>query len=32
MYKPNDILENDVMEELDWDVSLDDSQIIVKAD
>jgi osmotically-inducible protein OsmY len=32
MYKPNDILENDIMEELDWDVSLDDSQIIVKAD
>ena len=32
MHRPNNILENDVMDELDWDVSLDDSQIIVKAD
>jgi osmotically-inducible protein OsmY len=32
MHKPNDILEKDVHDELDWDSSLDDSQIIVKAD
>ena len=32
MHKPNNILEKDVRDELDWDASLDDSQIIVKAD
>jgi osmotically-inducible protein OsmY len=32
MHKPNNLLENDVMEELDWDPLLDDTRIIVKAD
>jgi osmotically-inducible protein OsmY len=31
MHKPNNILESDVKEELDWDPVLDDSRIVVKA-
>jgi len=31
MHKPNNILEGDVQEELDWDPTLNDSRIVVKA-
>jgi osmotically-inducible protein OsmY len=31
MHKPNNILEHDVKEELDWDPVVDDSRIVVKA-
>ena len=31
MHKPNNILEHDVKEELDWDPLVDDSRIVVKA-
>jgi osmotically-inducible protein OsmY len=31
MHKPNNLLEADIQEELDWDPVLDDSRIIVKA-
>jgi len=31
MHKPNNLLESDVVEELDWDVLLDNSRIVVKA-
>jgi osmotically-inducible protein OsmY len=32
MHKPNNLLERDVMEQLDWDPILDDTRITVKAD
>lgn len=32
MHKPNNLLERDVKEQLDWDPALDDSRIVVKAD
>jgi osmotically-inducible protein OsmY len=32
MRKPNNLLERDVKEELDWDPALEDSRIVVKAD
>jgi len=32
MHKPNNLLDSDVKEELDWDPMLDDSRIVVKAD
>jgi osmotically-inducible protein OsmY len=32
MHKPNNLLERDVKEELDWDPALDDTRIVVKAD
>jgi osmotically-inducible protein OsmY len=32
MHKPNNLLERDVKEQLDWDSVLDDSRIVVKAD
>jgi osmotically-inducible protein OsmY len=32
MHKPNNLLERDVKEELDWDPTLNDSRIVVKAD
>lgn len=31
MKKPNNLLENDVRDELDWDASLDDTRIAIKA-
>jgi osmotically-inducible protein OsmY len=31
MHKPNNLLETDVLEELDWDAVLDNSRIVVKA-
>ena len=31
MHKPNNLLESDVREELDWDPRFDDSRVIVKA-
>lgn len=32
MHKPNNLLENDVRDQLDWDPALDDTRIVVKAD
>ncbi len=32
MKKPNDLLENDVRDELDWDASLDDTRIAIEAE
>jgi osmotically-inducible protein OsmY len=32
MHKPNNLLERDVKEQLDWDSMLDDTRIVVKAD
>src|SRR5271165_5091442 len=32
MHKPNNLLEADVIDELDWDPYLTDSRIVVKAD
>jgi osmotically-inducible protein OsmY len=32
MHKPNNLLESDVRDELDWDPRLDDGRIVVKAD
>src|SRR5215469_15404710 len=32
MHKPNNLLERDVKDELDWDPTLNDSRIVVKAD
>jgi osmotically-inducible protein OsmY len=31
MHKPNNLLESDVQEELDWDARFDDSRVIIKA-
>jgi osmotically-inducible protein OsmY len=31
MHKPNNIVEHDVKDELDWDPLLDNSRIVVKA-
>jgi osmotically-inducible protein OsmY len=31
MYKPNSLLESDVADQLDWDLLLDDSRIVVNA-
>ena len=32
MHKPNNLLESDVRDELDWDYRVDDSRIEIKAD